>query len=321
MNKRIKKILTYAKSPDGWFVLLAYLGLFKKMEDKKYLKKMYLGRMGYSINLESPKKFNEKLQWLKLYDRKPEYTTMVDKYAVKKYVADIIGEQYIIPTLGVWDRFEDIDFDKLPNQFVLKCTHDSGGLVICRDKSKFDFKSARKKINKCLKRNYYYIGREQPYKNVVPRIIAEQYMEDTQNTDLRDYKFFCFNGEPVYCQVISERTSNETIDFFDMEWNHQEFTGLALPNEPFSSSPIPIPIPTQFDEMKKVAKILAKESAFLRVDFYEVKGNLYFGELTFYPASGFGVFSPDKYNLIIGKMLKLPVKSDKKFAHNTQIAG
>ena len=167
-------------------------GFFKFMSDEAYLKFMYKLKMKRKLNLSDPQTFNEKLQWLKIYDRKPEYTTMVDKYEAKKYVADIIGEEYIIPTLGVWDRFEDIDFDELPDQFVLKCTHDSGGLVICRDKSKLDLKAAKKKINKSLKRNYYWIGREWPYKNVRPRIIAEKFMTDPTSDDLQDYKFFFF---------------------------------------------------------------------------------------------------------------------------------
>ena len=294
------------------FFRLNQLGFYRLVNDKVYTKKIFYYKTGKHLKLNSPKTFTEKLQWLKLYDRKSEYTTMVDKYAVKKYVADRIGEQYIIPTLGVWERFDDIDFNMLPNQFVLKCTHDSGGVIICRSKSKFDLETAKKKINSSLKRNYYYAHREWPYKNVPPRIIAECYMEDTQTTDLRDYKFFCFNGDPIYCQVISDRTFHMTIDFFDMEWNHQEFTGLTL-GKPFCNSPIPIPI--QFDKMKEIAKILAKESLFLRVDFYEVKGNLYFGELTFYPNAGYGNFIPDKYNLILGEMLKLP--ENHKFMYNT----
>ncbi len=314
------KIYKFLFNPSVRMGYLCKLGFYDKMPDNKFLKKKFKLELGYELNLDNPKTFSEKLQWLKLNDRKPEYTKMVDKYAVKKYVADKIGKQYIIPTLGVWSNPDDIDFDKLPDKFVLKCTHNSGlGMCICRDKSKLDILKVRTKLRNGLQQNYYLTGREWPYKNVKPRIIAEQYMEDTQTTDLRDYKFFCFNGEPVYCQVISNRTTNETIDFFDMEWKHQEFTGLALPSKPFNNSPVPVPV--QFEKMKKIAKILAKESAFLRVDFYEVKGNLYFGELTFYPASGFGEFTPDKYNLIIGKMLKLPEKPNKKFMYNIQTGG
>ena len=182
-------------------------GVFNLMPDELYLKFMFRLRMHRKLNLETPQCFNDKIQWTKLYDRRPEYTTYVDKYAAKKSVADIIGGQYIIPTIGVWDRFDDIDFEKLPNQFVLKCTHDSGGFVICKDKKTFDIEQAKKKINKCLKRNYYWMGREWPYKNVPHRIIAEQYMAD----DLRDYKLFCFNGVPRMTLVCSERFTKDGL--------------------------------------------------------------------------------------------------------------
>ncbi len=297
--KPISYYLTHpSKILNGLLTRLSFL-----FPGKMYLKMKYRLTMGKKLDLKNPKTFNEKLQCLKLYDRKPEYTIMVDKYAVKKYVADKIGEEYIIPTLGVWDKFEDIDFEKLPNQFVLKCTHDSGGLVICKDKSKLDIAVAKKKIEKCLKTDFYLLGREWPYKNVPRKIISEKYMEDESGKELKDYKWFCFNGEPKYCQVISDRTTNEAIDFFDADWNHQEFTGLALPHKPFNSSPIPIPL--QLEKMKMFAKVLSKDISFLRVDFYEINGKLYFGELTFYPASGFGVFTPVEWNEKLGSWIKI----------------
>ena len=317
---KIKTYIANLFDRDKRFLMLASMcHFYPHMSDKEFLQRYWKARFGVELNLKNPQTFFEKIQWLKLYNRKPEYTIMVDKYTAKKYVADKIGKQYIIPTLGVWNKFEDIDFDKLPNQFVLKCTHDSRGLVICRDKSKLDIKAAQKKISRSLNINYYMCGREWAYKNVKPRIIAEKYMEDSQSEDLRDYKFFCFNGEPAFCQVVSDRTTNESIDFFDMEWNHQEFTGLSLPSKPFSSSPVPVP--AQFEEMKKIAKILAEKIPFVRVDLYEVNGKVYFGELTLYPASGFGSFEPDKYNLIVGKMLKLPKKPTKKIVRSTQKRG
>lgn len=198
--------------------------------DRLYLKLKFRQKMGKWPDLDNPKTFNEKLQWLKLHDRKPIYSTMVDKYEAKRYIADIIGEEYIIPTLGVWDRFEDIDFDALPNQFVLKCTHDSGGLVIVCDKSSMNLDAARKKINRSMKRNYYWHGREWAYKNVKPRIIAEQYMEDGNpgekperiDAGLTDYKVHCFNGKPKLILVCKDRFSRGgmTEDFFSDEWNH-----------------------------------------------------------------------------------------------------
>ena len=278
----------------------------KFLSDKLFLKLKYYSILKKKLNLESPVEINEKLQWLKLFDRRPEYTMMVDKYAAKKYVADAIGDMYIIPTLGVWETFDEIDFDHLPSKFVLKCTHDSGGLIICKDKTKFDFALAKKKINKCMKRNYYYSWREWPYKNVTPKIIAEQYMEDAETVELRDYKFFCFAGKPLYCQVISDRRTYETVDYFDMDWQHQEFTGLAMPYKPFSKSSIRKPI--NFEKMKELSSILSNGIPFLRVDFYEVNGKIYFGELTFYPASGFGEFHPTKWNKIMGDLIVLPEK-------------
>jgi len=414
--------------------------------DRKFLETIFPLRMGYPLNLDNPKTFSEKLQWLKLNDRKPIYTKMVDKAEAKKYVADIIGEEYIIPTLGVYDRVEDIDFDSLPNRFVLKCTHDSGGLVICRDKTTLDKKAAIKKLKRSLKRNYFYQNREWPYKNVNPRIIAEQYMEDNQTLELRnynffyfdrvlkalflaserqakgeetkfdffdadfrhldignghpdadmplakpetfdkmkkvaeklskhfphlqvdfyevngmayfgefvfshwsrmmsfepekwdiefgqwitlpdadgggdlfiaeglviylhekkddlvDYKFYCFNGEPRFCQVIQDRHTNETIDFFDMEWNHQEFVGLNPAAGPAAVCPQK---PERFELMKEMARKLCGDNPFVRVDLYEINRKAYFGEITFYPASGMGVFTPNNYSEILGKMLNL----------------
>lgn len=280
--------------------------LLRWMPDKLYLQLMCFYHFRKIINFRKPITFNEKLQWLKLYDRNPVYTIMVDKIEVKRFVADKIGEKYVIPTLGVYDSIEDIDFDKLPNQFVLKCNHDSKSVCICKDKKSFDIERAKRFLEPRLKVNGYWYGREWPYKNVVPRIFAEKYMEDSTTSELRDYKFFCFNGKPVYCQVISDRTSNETIDFYDMDWQHQSFTGLALPKKPFNNYPVPIPI--SFDKMKKSAEILSKGIPFVRVDFYEINGKMYFGELTFYPAAGLGVFSPDEWNYKLGDMINLPDK-------------
>ncbi|MFQ6879528.1 MAG: ATP-grasp fold amidoligase family protein [Oscillospiraceae bacterium] len=277
--------------------------MLKILPDPIYLKIYYFFRLKKLLNIKTPKSFNEKLQWLKLNDRNPLYTVMVDKVKAKKYVADIIGEEYIIPTLGVWDSPDKIDLNQLPEQFVLKCNHGSGDVFVCKNKAEFNFEHVKKKLRKLLKEDYYLIGREWPYKNVSRKIIAEKYMEDKNTAELCDYKFFCFNEVPKYCQVICNRSTNETIDFFDMEWNHQEFTGLSLPNKPFSNNPISIPI--QFEKMKEFASILAKDIPFVRIDFYEVNGDLYFGEITLYPAGGFGVFTPDEWNLKLGEYINL----------------
>lgn len=288
---------------DDRFLLLSSLGLFKDMNDEEYLKKLFKCHMKRELNLDNPQTFNEKLQWLKLYDRKPEYTTMVDKYAVKRYVADIIGEEYIIPTLGVWNHFDEIDFDKLPNQFVLKCTHDSGGIVICKDKNKLDLKSAKKKIEKCLKRNYYWSSREWPYKDVKPRIIAEKFLSDEGKEELSDYKVLCFNGEPKIVEVHKGRFNGQhTADNYDISWNKTDIEQYDLPK----SDEI-MPKPAFLEEMLHLSKLLSKNLIHVRVDWYFTNDRLYFGELTFYDGSGYNQFcgNADEF---LGSLIKLPIK-------------
>ena len=268
--------------------------------DEIYLRILFLLSMGKKLNLKAPRSFQEKLQWLKLYNRKPEFTQIVDKFEAKKYVASIIGEEYVIPTLGVWNSFDEIDFSQLPNKFVLKCTHDSGRVVICKDKTNFDISHARKRINKALRTNYFLRSREWPYKDVKPRIIAEQFMEDTSRpkSPLIDYKFYCFSGEPKFCQVIQDRDTKETIDFFDMDWNHLEFVGL----NPAALCPQK---PDNFDDMKRIAKDLSKDMPFSRIDLYEIQKKIFFGEITLYPNSGLGEFNPEQYQEILGKMISI----------------
>ena len=263
--------------------------------------------MGYWMDWNNPKTFCEKIQWLKIYDRHPEYTNMVDKVAAKEYVSGIIGKEYIIPTLAVYDSAEEIDFDKLPNQFVLKCTHDSGGIVVCRDKSKLDYEATRRKLRRGLKRTYVIQNREYPYKNVPRRIIAEQYLENTLSptSALVDYKFYCFDGEPKYCQVIQDRDTHETIDFFDMEWRHQEFVGLNPAAGPAAVCP---QRPKSFDVMKRIAHDLSQDKPFSRIDLYDINGKPYFGEITFFPASGMGMFTPKDWDEKLGKLIELPRK-------------
>lgn len=277
----------------------------KCIRDDRYLKLQYRSVFGKPLNLEAPHTFNEKIQWLKIHDRKPEYTMMVDKYEVKKYVADLIGAEYIIPTLGVWERFEDIDFDALPNQFVLKCTHDSGGLAICRNKAEFDIEEARRKINKSLGKNFYWMGREWPYKDVKPRIIAEQYMEDTKTEELRDYKFFCFDGvaKALFIATDRQKEGEEVkFDFYDMDFKHLDFK-QGHPNAAVSPAK-----PETFDEMRQLAEKLSKGIPHLRVDFYEVNGKAYFGELTFSHFSGMVPFNPEEWDETFGSWIKLPEK-------------
>lgn len=275
--------------------------VLKFLPDKVYIQLYYFAQFKHFCNLKNPKTYNEKLNWLKLNDRNPEYTKMVDKYAVKKYVSNIIGEEYIIPTIGIWDNFDDINFDLLPNQFVLKCTHDSEGIVIVKDKSNFNKEDAREKINKALKSNFYYIGREWPYKNIKPRIIAEKYMEDKECGELRDYKFFCFNGQPKAMFIASDRGIGDTkFDYFDLNFKHLDII------QHYPNSKQKIDRPKEFDKMIELSRILSKKLIHVRVDFYEVNGQVYFGELTFYHFSGFQPFIPEKWDEIFGKWLELP---------------
>lgn len=268
--------------------------------DKAYIQIYYFSHFKRLANLKNPKTYNEKLNWLKLHDRNPLYTHLVDKYEAKEYVAEIIGNEYIIPTFGVWEHFDDINFDALPNQFVLKCTHDSEGLVIVKDKSRMDKIAAKDKIEAALKLNFYYIGREWPYKDVKPRIIAEKYMEDHVDGELRDYKFFCFNGEPKAMFIASDRSKDATkFDYYDLNFNHLNLK-QRYPNAGNVRKP------ATFDKMIELSKILAKKMPHVRVDFYEVDGKLYFGELTFYHFSGFMPFQPAKWDDIFGEWLKLP---------------
>lgn len=281
------------------------------LSDELYLKLRFRFQMGYWPDLDNPKTFQEKINWLKLHDRNPRYTKMVDKYAVKEYVANKIGHEFIIPTLGVWEKPEDIDFDSLPEQFVLKTTHGggSGGVVICKDKETFDRNKAILILRASMRSDIYRNLREWPYKDVKRRVLAEKYMapKDMVNNpiyDLSDYKFFCFNGEPKYCQVIRDRHFKETIDFYDMDWNHQEFVGL---NSLARNGCTPVDRPEHLEEMIKVCKKLSRDIPFVRVDLYVVDDKEYFGELTFYPASGLGHFSPEDWNSYLGKMLTLPM--------------
>lgn len=271
--------------------------------DKIYLKWYFYSRVGYKLDLNNPKTFNEKLQWLKLNNRKPEMVKMVDKVDAKEYVAKIIGEEYIIPTLGVYDSVDEIDFDKLPNQFVLKCTHDSGGIVICSDKSKLDIEAAKAKLRRGLKVNYYYQNREWPYKQVKPRIIAEQYMVDESGYELKDYKFFCFDGEVKLLFIASDRgskTEETKFDFFDTDFNHLPF----LNGHPNATKPIDRP--KGFEEMKKIAARLSQGQPHLRVDLYDINGRIYFGELTFYHWSGMTPFEPKEWDYKLGEWIILP---------------
>ena len=294
----MKKILKFIKKPKLIILYFMYRGYLNFLPDDLYLKLMYKLQFGMKLDLNNPKTFNEKLQWLKLNDRKNIYTLMVDKYEAKKYVAKVIGKEYIIPTINIYNNFDEINFDNLPDKFVIKCTHDSGGIVIANDKTKLDLQTTRKKINKSLKHNYYFSGREWPYKNVKPRIIIEKYMGD----NLADYKIHCFNGKAKVILVCTDRLKNLKETFFDTEWNIMPF---RRPNHDIDNA---IKKTRNLALMIELAEHLSKNIPFLRVDFYEIDGKVYFGELTFFPASGFSKFDPEEWDKKMGDWLMLPKK-------------
>ena len=305
MNK-FQKIIKLLTDKDYRFNILSGYVFFNHLPDEKYLKRKFKAVFGYELNLAHPTTFNEKLQWLKLYDRNPLYTTLVDKVAVKDYVAKMIGAEYIIPTLGVWDNPDEIDFDKLPNQFVLKCNHNSGlGMCICKDKSKLNIKQVKKELTKGLKQNYYLTGREWPYKDVPRKIIAEQFMRDADNSEeLKDFKLMCFNGKVKCSFVCSERfTPNGLkVTFYDSNWEIMPF------ERHYPRCKTPLPKPTNYNEMVSLAETLSQDIPFVRVDFYSINGKTYFGELTFHPGSGFEEFTPFAWDKTLGDWLKLPSK-------------
>lgn len=273
------------------------------LSDRLYLKLLFKHRVGYSLNLDNPKSFNEKLQWLKLNDIHSEYTQMVDKIDAKKYVASIIGNEYIIPTLGVWNSVEEIDWDILPNQFVIKVTSDSGGIVVCKNKAELDIEQAKRKLKKGWGKNYYLYNKEYPYRDVKARIIAEKYMEDTVTKELRDYKFFCFNGEPRILKVDYNRFIEHRANYYDVNKNLLLFGEEICPPD-YNKK---IEFPSNLDDMVQIARKIAQSIPFVRVDLYNVDSQIYFGEITFFPASGTGKFTSLEWDYKLGDMIQLPI--------------
>lgn len=305
MNQKLKKLL---HNPYVLFSVPANKGCFNWLGDEAYLKLMYRSRMGVFPDLKAPKTFNEKLQWLKLYDRKPEYTTFVDKFAVRAYIAEKLGEEYLIPLLGVWDDPDEIDFDALPDRFVLKCNHNSGvGMCICRDKSKLDIEKVKAELRKGLAQDYYLTGREWPYRDVPRKIICEQFMTDSAELEvgLTDYKFFCFGGQVDCVMLCLERHTGDTkFYFFDREWELKRLN-IRGKNAPEGFT---LPKPGCMDKMFELAGRLSEGIPFVRVDLYECGGRVYFGELTFFPDSGFDHNLLPETDEYWGRMLTLPQK-------------
>lgn len=291
-----KKVITNKKAR------LTILNILRFIPDKPMLKIEYFIRTGEKLNLKNPVLFTEKLQWLKLYNRKDIYSDMVDKILAKKYIAEKVGEEYVVPLLGEWDSFDQIDFSKLPDKFILKCNHDSGSVILCENKDSFDFISAKKELSFHLKIDEYLLGREWPYKNVKRKIIAEEFLKGSEGSSgfaIKDYKFFCFNGKPKVMYISNDRGDDSRTDFFDMDFNHLPLK-MKDPNADICPEK-----PEKFDDMKRISEILSEGIPHLRVDFYYVKGKIYVGELTFFHNSGFTKVHPEEWNKIMGGWIDL----------------
>lgn len=275
------------------------------IKDPRYLKMMFRMKVKYSLDLENPRSFNEKLQWLKLFDRNDSYPDLVDKYQVRKYVAERIGDDHLIPLIGLWDSIDEMDFGCLPNRFVAKCTHDSGSVVICADKGSFDEGAAKKKLCHALKHDMFFVGREWPYSKVKPRIIVEEYLGNPSD-DLVDYKFMCFGGKVKCIFTCTERFSDEglRVTFFDTEWKKLPF------ERHYPASNKAIPKPENLSEMIRIAEILSRGLVFARIDLYVSKGSIYFGEVTLYPGSGFEPFRPLEWDYTLGSWLDIAALAD-----------
>jgi len=274
----------------------------KIVSDKISIKAKYKAVFHKKLDLENPQTFNEKLNWMKLYYRFPTLTNLVDKHEVKLIVSNLIGADFVIPEIGVYDNWGDVNFDKIAEPFVIKTTHSSGVIVLVNDKSAINWRSIKKKIKKSLRHNYFYRNREWPYKDIKPRILIEKLIKDPVEVNLPVFKFFCFSGEPFIVQTIkNDKTSYETIDYFDMGWNRLELS------QNFANSDIPLPKPSNFEEMKRIAKKLAGTHPFIRVDLYSVGGKIYFSEYTFFSDAGYTKFHPENWDLLLGEKIILPL--------------
>lgn len=304
VNYYLGKLSFYMKHPRKMYLraLQQYPQLIRS--DKFFVNVEWRLLMDYPLDLENPQSFNQKLQWLKLYDHNPDYVKMVDKVEAKKYVASLIGEEHIIPTLGVWDKFEDIDFSKLPQHFVLKVAHDSGGVFICKDKDHIDKEKVRKFLSYRQSFNYYVLKREWPYKEASRRILCEKFMDDGSGRDLRDYKLFCFDGKVRFFKIDLDRFHSHHAVFFDRDCKGLPFGEAQYP--PSHASKENIIIPEAIKEMIAYADIISKDIPFVRVDFYEINGQTFFGEITFYPASGFMKLTDREWDFKIGEYFTLP---------------
>lgn len=302
-----KKIIKLIFNSDYRFDILSSYHFYDNMSDEKYLKKKYKIKMGKDLDLSNPQTYNEKLQWLKLYDHNHQYTVLVDKYKVREYISQKMGEQYLIPMVGAWDSVDEIDFNKLPNQFVIKCNHNSGlGMYICKDKSKLDEKKVKRELKKGLEQNYYLTGREWPYKNVPRKIVCEQYMIDKTHNSLPDYKFYCFDGIVKMVGIYQDRNSatSTTADYFDSEFKWLDFV-WGYPHAKKKPEK-----PNKFEEMIRFAEKLSSGFKEIRVDLYLCNDKIYFGELTFFDGSGFEKIIPESFDVMFGKWINLDMDNN-----------
>lgn len=300
---KIKKVM---KNPKLILLYISGFRIFRIIPDKLFLKMKYYLKMKQKLDLNNPETFNEKLQWIKLYDRKPEYVTYVDKFAVRDYIKQTIGEEYLIPLIGVYDNVNEIPWGDLPNRFVLKCTHGSGCNIICKNKQELDIKESKRKLKRWMKKNYYWYGREWSYKNVKPRIICEEFISGTNKKIPNDLKVMCFNGKAKLIELHIDRfSSSHTQDFYDINWTKTQISqgrGFAAQSSKFAPEPI------RFKEMLRLSEILAKNKYHVRIDWYEINGRLYFGEITFFDGSGFEPFDNPEDDLILGSWIDLTMK-------------
>ncbi len=301
ITSKLKTAIVLAKSPQKLLLPAGQNGLLKFMSDKAYLKAVFKAETGYALNLEHPQTYNEKLQWIKLYDRKPEYIIYADKYRVRDYISETLGDKYLVPLIGVYKKAEDIPWRELPNRFVLKCNHASGTNIVCKDKEKLDISLAEKQLNGWLKKNAFWGAREWCYKDIEPCIICEEFIETQDGNTPDDYKFMCFNGVPRLIQVHHDRYGDHTLDYYTPEWEKADLQRIDA-----SLSTMNIDKPSKLEEMLSIAEKLSKDMYYARIDLYYNNDTIYFGEITLYPTGGFSTFTRHEDDLLLGSYITLP---------------
>lgn len=299
---KIKTALSLCRTPGKLILAAGRNGLLNFLPDELYLKAVFKAETGYPLHLDDPKTYNEKLQWIKLYDRKPEYTLYADKYSVRSFVAEQIGAEYLVPLIGVYENSKEIPWEKLPDRFVLKCSHASGYNIICKDKRELNIQEAYKSLDQWLRKNAYWSAREWCYKDIKPRIICEEFIETNDGNTPDDYKFMCFNGEPKLIQVHHDRYGHHTLDYYTPDWQKSDLKRIDA-----EKSLATVEKPGKLDEMLSIARTLSKNLYYARIDLYYASQHVYFGEITLYPTGGFSTFSNFEDDLILGSYIRLPI--------------